>query len=657
MKRILLIFALILALCLSACGGGTSNSGKSAAEAAKKVEILNHEEFLYEGDTAVFTAAGDGEIVWASSDTAVATVEADGTVKGVSSGSATITASLAGDESVSAQTELRVGVHVSSVSLEESELRLLAGTAKSDAALKAAVLPENAANTKVLFQSSDTGVVTVDENGALHAVAPGTATITARAEDEACTETAECAVTVAQGVASIELAGTKSDLYKGDKVTVKTTILPENAADKAVEWTSSDENVAKVAADGTVTAVGGGEATIVCTARDGGEASAEFKVSVVVGVKSFTLSEKEGTVLIGAAEDRTRVKVPFKLSPEDTTFKEITWTSSDESIATVDENGYVTGVSAGKATITGKSSDPKLGDKGTVSFKVTVGQAVTGIQINGAKTRLKKGGTAQLKASVTPENAMNKKYSWSSSNKKVVTVSAKGELKAVGVGKATITAKAKDGSGVTASFEIEVYQAVTGVKAKETGTIRVFAGKTKTLHVIVSPKDATNKKMTWSSSDTSIATVDESGVVTAKKAGKVTITAKAKDGSGKKVKFTLNVEPKVPITIKSAGFGIYNGNLLALTVRNKCSNTTIKNFDFTITLYDYAGRKLVTSGSYNLGKNVQIGPKQSKTIKRTMAGISQTYRMTITITAIKMSNGKKYEIPYFDQETWTFTRY
>lgn len=674
-KLLVLLTAVIMLFGLAACGGASENGSNPSdatetpseqikesieetpeAKPEKTIKIQNYESFLYEGEEAVFTVDGEDKIVWTSSDTAVASVDSNGVVKAVGYGNAVITAALAEDESINAQVEIQIGVHVNSIALDVSEMTLLAGTIKGDAGLQVTVLPENATDNTVVIQSSDTDVVTVDNNGLVHAVAPGTATISVKANDESCEETAECTITVIQGVTAIEFAETEGALYNGEKTKLIPTIQPENAENKDVTWSSGNESIAKVASDGTITAVSAGQVDIICTAQDGGETTAIYKLNVVVGTKKLTLGQKTLTVVIGAGEEGALKQITYTLSPEDTTFTDIEWTSSDESVAVVDKNGVVKGISAGKATITAIPSDPRLGAKGKVSCVVTVGQAVTGLSINNAPEQLAKGKAVVLKTTVSPENAMNKKIAWTTSDKSVATVDAKGTLKAVGVGKATITATAQDGSGKSASFTVVVFQAVTSVKAKETGKIVLFAGQDKTLHVTVGPADATDKNVTWTSSDKSVAEVSSTGVVSAKRTGTAVITATANDGSGKKASFSVLVEPTVPITIKSLGFGIYNANLLGITVKNKCASTTIKNFDFNIILTDYAGNRLRTSGSYSLGKDETIGANAKKTIKRTLAGVSSSYKITITITGVKLANGTYYEIPYAAQETWTFTR-
>ena len=123
----------------------------------------------------------------------------------------------------------------------------------------------------------------------------------------------------------------------------------------------------------------------------------------------------------------------------------ITWTSSNKSVATVSSKGAVKAKKKGTAVITAKYGKKKL------TCKVTVKQPVKSIKLNKTSATLKKGKSLTLKATISPSSANNKAVTWSSSNKKVATVSSKGVVKAVGNGTATITVKAKDGSGKKAT--------------------------------------------------------------------------------------------------------------------------------------------------------------------------------------------------------------
>ncbi len=168
---------------------------------------------------------------------------------------------------------------------------------------------------------------------------------------------------------------------------------------------------------------------------------------------------------------------------------------------------------------------------------------VTGITLNRISASIEKGKTLQLKATVTPDNATNKAVTWTSSNTKIATVSSTGKVTAKAAGTVTITCTAKDGSGKKATCKVTVTNPV--VKATKVTLNKTKATlspkETLTLKATVTPTNATNKGVTWKSSNTKIATVSSTGKVTAKAAGTVTITCTAKDGSGKKATCKITV--------------------------------------------------------------------------------------------------------------------
>lgn len=165
---------------------------------------------------------------------------------------------------------------------------------------------------------------------------------------------------------------------------------------------------------------------------------------------------------------------------------------------------------------------------------------VSSIKLNKTAQTIVAGKTAILTATISPSNATNKKVTWSSSNTEVVTVSAKGVVTAKKAGTANITAMAADGSKKSAVCAVTVTQPVTDIKLSKT-TQTIVAGKNATLTASVSPSNATNKNVTWTSSNTAVATVSAKGVVTAKKAGSAKITATVADGSGKSAFCTVTV--------------------------------------------------------------------------------------------------------------------
>ena len=243
-------------------------------------------------------------------------------------------------------------------------------------------------------------------------------------------------------------------------------------------------------------------------------------------VTSITL-DKTSEIL--SAIDQTLQLTPTVL-PENATDKSVTWTSSNPAVATVSNTGLVRAVESGTATITATAAD---GSGVTATCEVTVKIPVASITLNKSSEILTAiGQTVQLTPTVLPDNAMNKSVRWTSSNPAVAAVNNTGLVTAMGSGTATITATAADGSGVTATCEVTVKIPVTSITLDKTSEMLTEMGQTIQLTPTVLPDNATDKTVTWSSSNPAVATVSETGLVTAVGDGTATITATAADGSG-----------------------------------------------------------------------------------------------------------------------------
>lgn len=338
-------------------------------------------------------------------------------------------------------------------------------------------------------------------------------------------------------------ASTGLALTKGQTQKLTATVAPANATNKTVTWKTSNKNVATVSENGLVTAVGGGDATITCTAKDGSNVKATCKVTVTVPISGIQLSQTSAALTVGDTLTLTKT-----IYPSDATNQAVTWTSSSDAVASVDSNGKITAKTAGSVVITCKSvSDNSVVGICNVTVKAKVQTPseikVNKITLNKTTASVTKGKTLQLTATVTPGNATKKEVKWSTSNKNVAMVSTSGLVTAKSAGTATITCTAQDGSGVKATCKITVKNPVVKVtKVTLNKTTATLAPKeTLTLKATVAPTNATNKAVTWKSSNTKIATVSSSGKVTAKAAGTVTITCRAKDGSGKKATCKITV--------------------------------------------------------------------------------------------------------------------
>lgn len=168
--------------------------------------------------------------------------------------------------------------------------------------------------------------------------------------------------------------------------------------------------------------------------------------------------------------------------------------------------------------------------------------AVSGVALNKKVATVNVGKKVTVKATVTPANADNKTLVWTSSNTKIATVS-NGVVKGVKAGRVIITAKTTDGSNISATCTVTVKQPVTSISLSKKATM--YTGKKLTLKAKVNPANASNKALTWKSSNTKIAKVASNGVVTGVKAGTVKITATAKDGSRKSATCTVTVRQSV----------------------------------------------------------------------------------------------------------------
>ncbi len=462
----------------------------------EKVTLEEPEEDIIAGNSMVLTATvtgGSGSaLTWTSSDAEVATVDNTGKVTGVGEGSAWISAASANARSMC---EVKVIlIHAETIELNKSEATIENGKTLE---LTATISPEEHSD-KVEWSSDNEEVATVDQNGLVTAVGAGTATITVQAG----TVKAECKVTVVISATAIALDKEEATIEKGKTLDLVATVTPEDTTDEII-WSSEDESVATVDQTGKVTAVNKGTVLITVTA---GNVSATCEITVVIPATDIALDKEEATI-----EKGETLTLEVTVVPEDTT-DELVWSSSDEAVATV-ENGVVTAVAPGTATITVTA--------GAVSAtcEVTVVISATDIALDKEEATIEKGETLTLEVTVVPEDTTDELV-WSSSDEAVATVE-NGVVTAVAPGTATITVTAGE---VSATCEVTVVISATGITLdKEDATIE--KGETLTLEVTVVPEDTTDE-LVWSSSDEAVATVED-GVVTAVAPGTATITVTA----------------------------------------------------------------------------------------------------------------------------------
>lgn len=254
-------------------------------------------------------------------------------------------------------------------------------------------------------------------------------------------DNSDCFVVGFIPVASIDLKE-YCELKVGESVALTATIYPENATDKTLTWSSDNEVVATVDQSGNVVAVGLGAATITATC---GSASASCSVTVVATpVESVTISQPTAKLKVGES-----VSLTATVSPEDATDKTVVWSTDNEAVATVDQNGNVVAVALGTATITATSGSANASCSVNVVATLVENIILTPESWSGVE-----GDLFTISATVMPENATDKSLLWSTSDESVATVDQDGNVVVIKEGSCVIIAAAADGSGIMAECVI-----------------------------------------------------------------------------------------------------------------------------------------------------------------------------------------------------------
>ena len=579
---------------------------------------------------------------WTSSNQTIASV-ANGLITALSPGTAIIIVTTQ-DGGFTASCEIVVSLSVASMTLNKTSLTLVEGNSET---LIATILPANASNKTVTWTSSNNAVATVTSDGIVIARSVGTTTITVTLQNG--NISAACAVTVTAAsvpVAGVILNSTKSEITVGSTLTLVATVLPENATNKNVVWTSTNPTVASVN-NGVVIANSPGTASIIVTSQDGGK-SATCLVTVTpfhVPVAGVTLNNSTAVISFGATLTLTATVLP-----ENATNKNVVWTSSNPTVASI-SNGMVTALSPGTASIIVTTVEGGF----TVTCKVTVNLAVSGITLNKTSLTLIEGNSETLIANITPANASNKGIIWTSSNANVATVINDGTVIAKSAGTTTITVITQDGSK-SATCVVTVNAKgipVAGVSLNApTYHSPLNVGETLKLTATVLPADAYNPTVKWTSSNPSVAKVEESdgimgekAIVTALSPGETTIVVTTIEGG-----FTATIQITVRmavtgISLNKTTLSLIEGNSETLIVTFTPANASNKGITWktnntAIATVDSDGKVTArTAGSTIITATTQDGSKSAECTVNVTASHVPVTSVTLNKTALDLVTG------------------
>ena len=495
---------------------------------------LNSVENMNVSDTFQLSCSGKkDQLTWTTSDNKVLTVDANGMVTAVGSGTAIISVARPTDinnqtnkygetysVSMSIQVIDKFGLSTTTKEINVGEVYDLKALTTSSSAVVSFKVTNEAEIGQIppTYQVVSTTTSTDGKTLSVTGVAAGIVRVVATQNIKGLIKTAECLIYVRTPVGVVTLNPTSLQIDRGKTAVIQLIFNPSTPYNDKVLWTSSNTAVATVSGDSktaTVTAVKGGTTTISVVTMDGLKvASSDVYVREPVTGVSLNQTTVYSAMSIGSYQ-----LSPTVLPAGEGVDRKVTWTSSDPTIVTVDVNGLVKFIKPGYATIICKTEDGSY--IATCNFFVSI--PVTTVTLDATDVIMSLGSKLRITAEVLPITASNRSVAWTSSNTNILAVDSNGLVQAVGTGNATILCKTLDG-GVTAMCNVYVKQPVTSV-VLNTSEATVRKGQIFWLNATALPESADNKIVTWSSTDTKLATVDKDGKVTALNPGVVTIIA------------------------------------------------------------------------------------------------------------------------------------
>lgn len=415
--------------------------------------------------------------------------------------------------------EVVLAIPATSISLNLNQANLKVGETIQ---LEATVLPTTTTDKSVIWFSSDDSIASVDANGLVTANKEGTAEIIAKAGSKE----ASVSITVISTLAeAITLNRTTAALNVSGTIQLRASVSPETTTDKTVTWISSNEAIATVNSEGMVTAHGLGECDITATTADGSNKTASCHITVGATPAESISVEPKGPFTLRIGET---IQFSATVLPQDATDKSVSWMSQTGGV-TIDANGLATAVAPVENNWISATNSAGQQDLVYITVLPTL---ISSIDVVPQELSLKVNQTIKVQAVVNPVDATDKSLKWSSSNTAVATVDGNGNIIAVAMGETDITVTANDGSGVSATCKVTVVPThVESVSVTANGSTTLKPEQTLQLNASVLPEDTIDKTVVWTSSDVTVATVTNSGLVTAVSVGNASIKATAGDKS------------------------------------------------------------------------------------------------------------------------------
>ena len=507
--------------------------GVQGALADQNFQITPAKITIPEGETAVLAvqrngAAAEGDIVWTVGNARIAEVSVDGLVTAHAKGSTNVTATVkSGGRTYSSKCTVTVVRPASSIEVSEKNLTVLA----PDDPRLPGLLPADAVQPE-----------------------PGADAVAVLTEEPEAEELLPALILIA-----------------GKETAFSATVLPRDASDRSYAVSVADESLFKRVRRNAVLPEKPGVTVLTVASVSDPEVCRQYRAVIIRTVQKVQIDLSAKSIGVGGF-----AQASASVSSADATWQDVAWSTTTPKLISIDENGVITGLAKGTAKIRATATD---GSKKYAETTIRVEQQPTGVTVKGKDT-VAVGSSVNLQATVTPAGANVKTVTWQSSDPRIATVSAGGKVSGVAPGLCEIICTSTQDETVTYAFPITVVQKVTSITFG-TNPFSLDVGTTARLSWTVSPENATDKTVTFTSSDKRIAAVDADGTVHGLKSGTVTVTAKAADGSGKtgRVKVTVR-QPVTGVHMKEEFYTVELGERTTITAVIEPSNATDKNMNW-----------------------------------------------------------------------------
>ena len=524
-----------------------------------------------------------GRIIYESSDPTVADVNPiTGYVETKKNGVATIKAYLEDYHDIQDSCNVVVSnndVLVESIKVANDNIDMLVG---GTYLLKYEYFPKDAGLHYFSYSSSDTSIVKINNNGEVTAVNPGRAVINIM--EEISGQTIEQEITVYESnnktqdkyvVSSIKVSQDEVTLTVGGEYKVIANVYPEDVV-QSITWSSLNSDIASVSNDGLITANDYGKTQIIATAVDG----TNKVINVIVQEEEIPMVSLEITKSINMyVGDKKRIDT--FIEPKNATDQKVIWRSINPDVATVDQSGNVTAISVGTATIKAMASEGSLiAETNIVVSKNNNEIKIKEFKLSKNNVTVNQGSSVNVDVTIVPSNASNRNLTWTSANNNIATVS-NGMIYGKSAGTTYIDVKTSN--GITRRIQVVVNSIVAKSISLNQTSVKLGKGGAVKLYATFKPANASNKNITWTSNNTSVASVNKNGQVTTHNTGIAVITATTRNGKTAKCTITVTNDniPISTIALSSKQYIIKVNEKLGITAIINPTNATNQKLKIT----------------------------------------------------------------------------